>query len=365
MGAGQAGLATAKALLEFGVGCVVLEQDARVGETWRRRYDSLRLFTPARYDALPGLRFPGHASAYPTKDEVADYLEAYARHFELPVRTGVPVRRLVRGTTRRFEVETDRGDYQCDHVVVATGTYGDRPRLPEAARLLEPAIQQLHSSAYRRPSDLVKGPVLVVGASHSGCDIALELAPTRQVTLAGPDTGEVPLRWGAWPLTLAWPVAMAVGRHLLTRGNPVGRRLVGPLRAHGSPRLRVKQADLDARGVVRTTARVVGAREGRPLLDDGTVSNAATVIWATGFVQRFDWIDLPIEDEHGWPREVRGVAAGVPGLYFCGLAFQYSLASGDLAGVGADARYLARRIMASDRPTEHPEHNPPGHATPA
>ncbi|HET9127953.1 MAG TPA: NAD(P)-binding domain-containing protein [Propionibacteriaceae bacterium] len=364
VGGGQAGLATAKALLDSGIPCVALERHERVGDTWRLRYDSLRLFTPARYDSLPGLRFPGRPDAYPTKDEVADYLERYAARFELPVRTGVRVLRVRPGTTTRFDVETDAAIYHCGAVVVATGTYGSAPRVPDAAHHLDPAILQLHSSEYSRPSYLPEGPVLVVGASHSGCDIAYELAATRPTTLAGPDRGQVPLRWGAWPLRLAWPPAMALGRHVLTRSNPLGRRLVARLRTHGSPMLRVKRNDLAARGVVRIAARVVGVRAGRPLLADGRVLDPRTVIWATGFEQRFDWIDLPSVPARGWPREVRGVAADVPGLYFCGLAFQYSLASGDLAGVGDDARYLAGRI-AAQRTRERTHRDPARGGTPA
>ena len=364
IGGGQAGLATAKAMVDAGIPCMVLERHERVGDTWRLRYDSLRLFTPARYDALPGLRFPGRPDAYPTKDEVADYLERYAARFELPVRTGVRVLRVRPGTLTRFEVETDSGTYRCRAVVVATGTYGSQPHIPDAAQFLDPAIRQLHSSEYRRPADLPEGPVLVVGASHSGCDIAYEVAATRPTTLAGSDRGEVPLRWGGWPLRLAWPAAMALGRHVLTRGNPLGRRLVAPLRTHGSPMLRVKRSDLSARGVVRIAARVVGVREGRPLCADGRVLDCRTVIWATGFEQRFDWLDLPSIRPGGWPREVRGVAADVPGLYFCGLAFQHSLASGDLAGVGDDARYLARRI-AADPTLERTHRDPARRGTPA
>ncbi len=346
VGGGQAGLATARALIDRGVSCVVLEHHPRVGDTWRQRYDSLRLFTPARYDGLPGLRFPGPPGAYPGKDEVADYLEAYAARFDLPVRTGVLVTRVARDPEGCFDVATDVGSYRCGAVVVATGTYGSSPHVPAAAGRLDPSIQQLHSSEYRRPSQLLDGPVLVVGASHSGCDIAYELAATRTTTLVGPDRGQVPVRWGSRPLLLAWPLAMATGRHILTRATPAGRLLVPHIRQRGGPMLRVRRADLAERGVVRNTARVVGTREGRPLVDDGTLIDARTIVWATGFEQHFGWIDLPVLDRRGWPREWRGVADDVDGLYFCGLAFQYSLASGDLAGVAADARYLARRIGA-------------------
>ena len=344
VGAGQAGLATAKALIDRGLTCVVFERNSRVGDEWRRHYDSLRLFTPARYDSLPGVPFPGDPHGYPTKEEVADYLEDYSAHFRLPVRTGIRVTRVSPGEQGRFLVETDVGAYSSSAVVVATGTYGRTPRIPPAAAGIDPSIEQLHSSQYRRPSQIAEGPVLVVGASHSGCDIAYELAASRPTVLVGRSPGEIPLRWGSRALRLAWPLAIFAGRHLLTRGNPLGRRLMAPTRAHGSPMLRVKRSDLAARNVIHVEGRVVGARDGRPLVDDGRVLDVRTVVWATGFEQRLEWIDFPVLDRHGWPREFRGVVAEVPGLYFCGLAFQRSFASGDLAGVAADARYLAGRI---------------------
>ncbi|WP_347352803.1 NAD(P)/FAD-dependent oxidoreductase [Intrasporangium sp.] len=354
IGAGQAGLATAQALLARGHDCIVLERNDRLGDNWRHHYDSLRLYSPARYDGLPGLPFPGDPWACPGKDEVADYLQAYAAHFDLPVRAGVRVVRLARGDTgagraRRFVVGTDTGTYHCDNVVVATGTFGRTPRLPGFARDLDPGIQQLHSSEYRRPSQLSEGPALVVGASHSGCDIAYELAASRPTTLVGRDCGQIPVRWDSWQTGLAVPLLVFAWRHVLTRRTPMGRRMMPHIREHGGPMLRVKRADLAARGVVRNTARVEGVRGGRPLLADGTVLDVANVVWATGFEQRFDWIDLPVVGDDGWPREYRGVAADVPGLYFCGLAFQYAFASMVLPGVGRDARYLADRIVAAER----------------
>ncbi|MDN5795530.1 MAG: NAD(P)/FAD-dependent oxidoreductase [Intrasporangium sp.] len=354
IGAGQAGLATAQALMTSGHDCVVLERNDRLGDNWRHHYDSLHLYTPARYDGLPGFPFPGDPHACPGKDEVADYLQAYAAHFSLPVRLGVHVVRLAGGGTAhgnddsRFVVETDAGTYHCNDVVVATGTFGRAPRVPEFARDLDPGVLQLHSSEYRRPSQLAPGPVLVVGASHSGCDIAYELAETRQTTLVGRDCGEIPIRWDSWQTRMAVPVLVFAWRHVLTRRTPIGRRAMPHIRHHGGPMLRVKRADLAARGVLRNPSRVEGVRGGRPVLGDGTVVDVANIVWATGFEQHFDWIDLPIVGDDGWPREYRGVADEVPGLYFCGLAFQYAFSSMVLPGVGRDARYLADRI-ASDR----------------
>jgi putative flavoprotein involved in K+ transport len=356
IGGGQAGLATAQALRSRELDCVVLERNDRLGDNWRHHYDSLRLFTPARSDGLPGLPFPGDAWSYPTKDEVADYLQAYAVHHRLAVRAGVRVTRLGRdaGPTGRFVVETDAGTYHCDNVVVATGSFGRRPRVPECAAHLRPTILQLHSSEYRRPSQLDPGPVLVVGASHSGCDIALELAETRPTTLVGRDCGQLPLRWDSPLMHVALPLVLFAWRHVLTRHTPLGRRAMSHVRQHGGPMLRVKREDLAARGVVRNVARVEGVRDGLPLLGDGTVMDVPNVVWATGFAQHFDWIDLPVVGEQGWPREYRGVVDEVPGLYFCGLSFQYAFSSMTLPGVGRDARYVAEQIAARTRDHAEP-----------
>lgn len=361
VGAGQAGLATAQALLDQGQDCVVLERNERVGDNWRHQYDSLRLYTPARYDRLPGLRVPGRQGAFPGKDDVADYLQLYAGHFAIPVRLGVQVTRLGRsagGSDARFVVRTDAGTYHCQNVVVATGTFGRTPRVPDFAGDLDPGILQLHSSEYRRPSQLADGPVLVVGASHSGCDIAYELAQTRTTTLAGRDCGQVPIRWESRRLAVMAPLIMFAWRHVLTRRTPMGRRMMPHVRQHGGPMLRVKRADLAARGVLRTNCRVEGVHDGRPLLDDGTAVDVPNVIWATGFQQRFDWIDLPVIGADGWPREYRGVVDEVPGLFFCGLSFQYAFASMVLPGVGRDAAYIAGRIVAGARRGESTHRTP-------
>jgi len=345
IGAGQAGLSTAYHLRRRGRECVVLDRNARVGDGWRQQWDSLRLYSPARYDALPGMPFPADPRSFPGKDEVGDYLEAYAARFDLPVRLGVRVERLSAEPGGGYLVATDAGPIRCDNVVVATGTFGRTPNVPDASRELDPSILQLHSSEYRRPGQLRPGPVLVVGASHSGTDIAFECALSHPTTLVGRDHGEIPIPWGSRRLHLAFPVLLFAWKHLVTRRTPLGRREMAHARSHGAPMLRVKRADLAARGVVRSEARVVGARDGQPLLSDGTVLEAATVVWATGFRQVFGWIDLPVIGEDGWPREHRGVVAEAPGLFFCGLCFQFAFSSMLVAGAGRDAEHVACKIV--------------------
>ncbi len=342
IGAGQAGLATGYHLQRRGRPFVILDAHPRVGDNWRRQWDSLKLYSPAQYDGLPGLPFPAKRWTFPGKDQVGDYLETYARTFDLPVRSGTRVQRLDRDGDR-YRVTTDRGTWVCENVVVATGTFGRTPHIPDVAEQLDPSILQLHSSEYRRPGQLRDGPVLVVGASHSGSDIAYEVAESRPTILAGRDCGQIPPRLESPAMHAIFPVLLFMWRHVLTRRTPMGRKEMAEVRFHGGPMLRVKRSDLAGRGVERVTARIEEVRDGRPVVD-GTPRDVATVVWATGFRQAFDWIHVPVMGDDGWPREQRGVVADAPGLFFCGLSFQYSFSSMLLPGVGRDAAYVADRV---------------------
>jgi putative flavoprotein involved in K+ transport len=345
IGAGQAGLTTAYQLQRRGRRCMILDANRRVGDNWRAQWDSLRLYTPAVYDGLPGMPFPSSKWSYPSKDEVADYLAAYAERFDIPVRMSTHVNRL---TAANGSYVLDLGDDRivAENVVVATGTFGRTPWIPDFALDLDPSIRQLHSSEYRRPAQLKAGPVLVVGASHSGTDIAFELAPSRPTILAGRDPGQMPIRLDHWSARLLFPVLVFMGRHVITRRTPIGRKAMGQVRFHGAPMLRVKRSDLEARGVERVLDRVTGVQDGQPVLAGGRRLDVANVVWCTGFRQVFDWIELPIFGADGWPREMRGVVPDAPGLFFCGLAFQYAFSSTVLPGVGRDADYVAQQIDA-------------------
>ena len=343
IGAGQAGLATAYHLTRQGRECLVLEASARIGDNWRQQWDSLRLYSPAKYDGLPGLPFPAAPWHYPTKEETADFVESYAATFELPVQLGVRVVR-VSADGDGLRVETEQGQYGARNVVVATGTFGRTPYVPDLAGDLDPAIMQLHSSEYRRPEQLPDGPVLVVGASHSGCDLAYELGAERPTVLAGRDCGQIPVPLESHRMHVVMPVLWFVWGHVANRRTPIGRKMLQHVRFHGGPALRVKRSHLAARGVERVEQRVTGTAEGKPLLAGGRVLDVATVVWATGFRQSFDWIDLPVFDQAGWPREDRGVVPEAPGLFFCGLSFQSCFRSMLIGGVGADAAYVAGRV---------------------
>lgn len=345
IGAGQAGLATAYHLQRAGREVLVVDASERVGDGWRHQWDTLKLYSPARYDGLPGMAFPAPAWSFPGKEEVADYFEAYAQRFELPVQLGRRVDRLEADGDRYRATLGDR-TITADNVVVATGTFGRTPYVPEFADRLDPLIMQLHSSEYRRPSQLRDGPALVVGASHSGADIAYELAESRPTILCGRDPGQIPVRLGTPMFKLVFPVVVFAFTHVLSRRTPIGRKEMNEFRFHGGPALRVKRADLLERGVERLPARVVGVEDGGPLLADGSVVDVANVVWCTGFQQSFGWIDLPVFDEHGWPEELRGVVDRAPGLFFCGLAFQSAASSMLIRGAARDAAHVAKMILA-------------------
>lgn len=344
VGGGQAGLSVGYHLARRGLPFVILEANARVGDSWRQRWDSLRLFTPARYDGIDGLRFPARAFAFPTKDEMADYLEGYAERFELPVRTGVRVERVTR-EDGRFRVQAGDACYDADHVVVAMSSY-QAPRVPAFASALAPGITQLHSSAYRSPSQLQPGGVLVVGAANSGAEIAYELARAGHRTwMSGRHPGHVPFDIAGLParLGLVRVIFRVVFHRLLSVDTPLGRRVRPKVLAHGGPLIRVKPRQLAAAGIERVP-RTVGTRDGLPLLQDDRTLDVANVVWCTGYEPGFSWLALPIFDERGEPAHERGLVADAPGLYFVGLHFLSALSSTMIHGVGRDAERIAAAI---------------------
>ena len=343
IGAGQAGLSVGYHLKRRGQEFVILDANERVGGSWRTRtWDSLRLFTPARYDGLPGWGFPAPGWSYPTARQAADYLEAYAARFDLPVRTRMPVDRLTK-VGEKYLVHCGDRRFEAASVVVATGFYG-KPSVPAFASALDPRIVQMHSSDYRDPSMLRPGGVLLVGAGNSGADIAIELSTSHSTWLSGRDKGQVPLRIESRLARVALPVLWFVASHVLTVKTPIGRKVRPHVLSGGAPRIRVKTDDLRAAGVEQVP-KTVGVQDGLPVLEDGRVMDVANVIWCTGFRHDFNWIDLPVLDGHSEPLHERGVASEA-GLYFVGLDFLYSFTSENIGGVGRDARHIAGHIAS-------------------
>lgn len=346
IGGGQAGLAVGHELAERRRPFLIVDANARTGDAWRNRWDSLRLFTPNWANNLPGLPFPGEPWDFPTKDEVADYLESYARWFELPIRHRTRIDRL---TVEEGRFVATAGDvvFVAENVVVAMAAY-QRPRVPAFADGLHPGIVQLHVAEYRNPGQLQDGPVLVVGAGNSGAEVSMELAADHEVLLSGPSTGVQPFR----PDRLSGRILMpffgnVVLTRILSKSTPIGRKVLAKKLHKGAPLLRVKPSDLERAGVTRVE-RTVSTEGGRPVLEDGSRPDVANVMWCTGFDHGLSsWIDLPVFDEFGDVVHDRGVVEQQPGLYFAALKFQHSILSDALIAVGRDAAHVIDRLHRS------------------
>jgi putative flavoprotein involved in K+ transport len=345
IGGGQAGLAVGYHLARRDRRFVILDANKRTGDAWRQRWDSLQLFTPARYDGLPGWPFPASTWSYPTKDQVADYLEAYAARFQLPVRTGVRVGGLCRQGDR-YVVTTGGRRLEADNVVVASGAY-HCPRIPGFASELDPAILQLDPDRYRNPSQLRDGGVLVVGAGNSGAEIAFETSRAHPTWLSGPDTGHLPVRTGSVWDRLLTPAFWFVASRVLTMDTPIGRKVRPKALTATSPLERVRPKELAAAGIERVP-RAVGVQDGFPALEDGRVLEVSNVIWCTGFRPDFGWIDVPVFDQAGAPVHERGIVESAPGLYFVGLFFLSGFTSSLIGGVGRDAERIANHITSGE-----------------
>ena len=340
VGAGQAGLAAGYHLARSGLRFTILDSNQEIGAAWDRRWETLRLFTPVRYNALPGLKFPGAPYALPGKSDVAAYLRLYARTFSLPVQRGVTVTALHRNPGGFVATTSDGSSLTASSVIVATGA-NQRPHIPAFASSISPAVVQMHSSDYRKPAQVPGGKVLVVGAGNSGAQIALELAAAnRSVLLSGRDTGSLPRRllgrdiydW-LWPTIMRPSVDSALGRRLMHGRLFAGDPLVGM-----APRA-LQRAGLSRVG------RTSSALEGFPVLEAyGVARDIRAIVWCTGFRPDFSWIEVPVLGLDGYPAHRRGIASAVPGLAFVGLRFQYRMGSALLGGVGEDAAYVVEHI---------------------
>ena len=349
IGAGAAGLMVATHLRDRGADFELFDEHARIGDAWRERYRSLRLFTPRRYLSLPGLPIEIGRFSYPTGAQLADYLERYVAHFRLPVRMGVRVVSLGRAGDGRFRLGLSDGDeVLASRVIVTTGAHR-RPVTPPFAARLDPSIRQLHSLDYQGVEQLADGPVLVVGAANSGTDVALEAAAAgHAVTLAGRHPGHV-------PVDIDRPIGNVMTaifiRRLLgtTIDTEKGRAARVQHAGHGVMLVRNSLKDLARAGVV-PAGRIEGVEAGRPVTADGRAIDAATVVWCTGSRPELGWIELEgVVEEHGLPIEHRGVASGCPGLGFVGMPFQYSLFSPTLMGMDRDAEYVVDQLPAQRR----------------
>lgn len=337
VGAGQAGLTVGYKLRERGLPFQIVDAADEIGAVWRNRWDSLRLFTAAQYDALPGMDFPAAHDTYPGKDEVADFLRAYAAKFELPVRLNARVTSL-REENVGYLAETDEGEFRAKNVVVATGPF-QTPRVPAIADGLAPDVRQMHSVEYRSPDGIEDGPVLVVGGGNTGFQIAKELSADHRVHVAiGSRQTPLPQRLLRRDLFWYLEVSGLIRKSLETR---IGQRLSGRETLIGSsPRA------LRRRYGVTLHGRAVHAAGSTVSFEDGTSVDPMTVVWATGFKPDYSWIEVPVIGDDGRPRHERGTTES-PGLYFLGLSWQYTRGSALLGWVKDDAEYIAERISSA------------------
>jgi putative flavoprotein involved in K+ transport len=349
IGGGQAGLSVGYYLTKYDLPFLILDANQRIGDAWRNRWDSLRLFNPARYASLPGMHFPARGDSFPTKEQMADYLADYSQRFKLPVRNDVKVDRLWKEGDR-FLMTAGNQRFESENVVIAMANY-QVPRTPAFANELDPGITQLHSHDYRNPSQLQNGSVLVVGVGNSGADIGIEVARNHPTMISGRETGQIP-----WPIesflarNLLVRLVRFVGHHVVTVKTAIGRKLRPKLLHQASPLVRVKVNDLMNAGIERVP-RVVGVANGLPLLADGRTLDVKNVIWCTGYERAMPWIDLPIFGENGGtdPIHQQGVVVDVPGMYFVGLHFLYAMTSATLFGVGRDAKRIVKAIRSRTR----------------
>ncbi len=343
IGAGQAGLSVGYFLKKAGIPFLILDANKRIGDSWRKRWDSLHLFTPAKFDGLAGMRFPADPNYFPTKDEMGDYLEKYAEHFELPVKTGIKVTSLSKEGDL-FCVSADGEQFAAENIVAAMSTF-QVPKVPEFARKLNPDITQFHSYDYRRPSQFQDGGVLVVGAGNSGAEIALEAARNgHKVWLSGRDTGHIPFNIEGLPAKIIFVrlVVRFLFHRILTTSTPIGRKVRPKLISMGGPLIRLKPRDLIEEGIIRTS-KVTDVSGGLPVLEDGYKPDVKNVVWCTGFYPSFSWIDIPVF-KNTEPMHQRGIVNKEPGLYFTGLHFLYAASSAMVHGAARDAEHIVKDI---------------------
>ncbi len=340
IGAGQAGLSAGYFLKKQNEDFIILDQESQGGDSWRKRWDSLRLFTPSQYDGLPGFPFPGKRGSFPTKDDLANYLLNYAKKFSLPVKLSTKVIEL-RKTAEGFEIITTDGSLLSDFVIVATGT-NPIAYIPEFAKELNKGVVQIHSSEYKNPQQIPGLNTLVVGAGTSGVEIAIELAKSRKTMISGKPTPHIPNFLFRYAGRALWWFL----QNIVTRNTPIGRQARAKILTSGAPLISVSMEDVK-KANVEHVPRVKGIQNGLPQLENDRIVAVDSVVWATGYKPDFSWIKIDLEKNKGWPETKRGICESSQGLYFVGMLFQFGLSSGFVGGVGRDAAFVVNHIHQS------------------
>ncbi len=337
IGAGQAGLSAAYYLKKLDDDFIILDDGHQIGDSWRLRWDSLRLFTPAQHDSLPGFPIPAKKGSLPTKEEMADYLSNYAAKYAFPFQMDTKVIELNKSVDC-YEIITSKGKVYADQVIVATGT-NQSAYIPAFASELDKRIIQIHSSEYKNPKLFPASDTLVVGAGTSGVEIAIELSKSRSTMISGRGTPHIPdfiFRYFGRPY---WWFA----HHVLTIRTPIGRKVQPKIISGGAPLISVSLENLKE-AKIEQLPRLTGVKQGWPQTEDGRILKVASIVWATGFKPDFSWIKFDIVGQNGWPQTHRGISKKYGGLYFVGMVFQYALTSGLVGGVSRDAAFVVNHI---------------------
>ena len=337
IGGGQAGLATGYYLKQKNSDFIILDENKDTGAIWRNRWDSLKVFTPAQFNGLPGIPFPGGKGYMATKNEVADYLKNYKQEFDLPVLYNTKANKLSK-EGNQFIINCNSGKFLANNVVVATGT-NPLPKVPRFSAELSEKVFQVHSANYKNPGMLPAGDALVVGSGTSGVEIAIEISKSRKTYISGKPTFHIPDAAFKYGGNIYWWFIC----NIVTIKTPIGKKAKEKFTNGGAPLISVSVKDLEMAKVERLP-RVSGIKDGYPMLEDGRILPVASVIWATGFKPNFSWIQLEAGNYSSWPSNKRGVSSDVHGLYFIGTPFQFALTSGLIGGVGRDAQYISEKI---------------------
>ncbi len=341
IGAGQAGLTMGYYLKQEGYNFLLLEAGKQVGDSWRNRYDSLQLFTPRSYSSLPGMALIGEKNEFPYKDEIATYLEEYARHFQLPVQLQTEVLKIKK-EKEIFELHTPTEVLQTKKVIIASGGF-QQPFIPSVSANLSSHIFQIHSSQYKSSPQIPQGKVLVVGGGNSGMQIAVELAKTHEVTvsISHPLTF-LPLQlFGKSIFNLLEKVGLLYAEINTKRGRWFQKRK--------DPIFGFEGKKLIRNGAIKLQEKVVSASGNNIMFQNGDIYSAESVIWSTGFVQNYNWIEIEqAVNEKGFPNHIKGISP-VKGLYYIGLPWQSQRGSALICGVGKDAAYVLSEIKKIDQ----------------
>lgn len=339
IGAGQSGLSMSYYLKKAGIAHLVLDAHASIGDNWRLRWDALSLFSPVRYNGMPGMPFPGESWHIPDKNEAAAYLQSYAKHFQLPIRQGVHVQKIS-PAKQGFEVKTDLEVFNARQVVVATGSFNS-PFIPEVSQQVPKSIYQVHSSNFKNATELPEGPALVVGAGASGQQIACITAQNHQVYLSGPKLPNLPRRflskdiyWWLYKLKIV----------TTPRDTWIGKRMFATDAKGGDVTIGESKQKQKVLGIKRLGKLVAWQGKEAVFEKKVQIEGIKSVLWCTGFKNSYGWIEANISDKEGRLRHLRGVIQEVPGLYFLGLQFQYRGNSATMGGTGRDAQFLLEQI---------------------